>query len=263
MRKLFDTPAPPAVECDGVVKRFYHYEHRTTTLREFFIRTVLRRPIHVRRAHFEIRRLDLRVDHGEAVALVGANGSGKSTALRLIGGIYAPTEGVVRTHGRVAAVIELAAGFHPELTGAENVALYAAVMGLSSRELATRYETMIRFAGVEDFVDVPLKYYSSGMRARIAFAVASHVDPDILLLDEVLAVGDQAFRERCTERLREFGRAGGTVVAVSHDVETLRTLCTRGVWLEGGCVKMDGEIGAVLDAYSASVTKHPSLAALG
>lgn len=239
----------PVVECRDVGKRFYHYEHRTSTMREFFVRAVLRRPIHVRRAHFQLQGLDLRIHAGEAVALVGSNGSGKSTALRLIAGIYAPSTGVVITRGRVAAVIELGAGFHPDLTGEENAAQYAAVMGLSRREFTDRFPEMIDFAGVGDFLDVPVKYYSSGMQARLAFSVATFSDPDILLLDEVLAVGDQAFRERCFQRLREFHDGGGTLIVVSHDLPTVRTLCSRAAWLQHGRVRMDGSAAEVFDAY--------------
>jgi lipopolysaccharide transport system ATP-binding protein len=235
-----------------VVKRFHHYEHRTTSLREFFIRSVLRRPIHVRRALFTLRGLDLRVDAGEAVALVGSNGSGKSTALRLIAGIYAPSEGVIETRGRLTAVIELGAGFHPELTGAENVELYASVMGLTRREIRERFPEILAFADIADFIDEPVKVYSSGMRARLAFAVAVCVQPDILLLDEVLAVGDQAFRERCLERLRAFRAAGGTMIVVSHDFDTVRGLCPRAIWLDHGVVRLDGAFDAVLDAYLAT-----------
>jgi len=188
--------AAPAVELRGVSKRFYFYEHRTSSLREWFIRRVLRRPLHVRRAEFTLRAVDLRVERGESVALVGPNGSGKSTALRLIAGIYRPSTGRVETNGRITAVIELGAGFHPELTGAENIALYASVLGITRRELAARYDEIVEFAAMSDFLDTPLKYYSSGMEARLAFSVSVCLQPDILLLDEVLAVGDQAFRER-------------------------------------------------------------------
>jgi ABC-2 type transport system ATP-binding protein len=233
----------------GVSKRFYFYEHRTSSLREWFIRRVLRRPIHVRRAAFTLHDVDLTVDRGEAVALLGRNGSGKSTVLRLIAGIYQPSTGTVLTEGRITAVIELGAGFHPELTGAENIALYAAVLGLTRKELAARYDDIVEFAAIPDLPDTPLKYYSSGMEARLAFSVAVCLQPDILLLDEVLAVGDQAFRERCLERLRQYHARGGTLVLVSHELEQLRELCTRGVWLDQGRIVMDGPIDTVLARY--------------
>jgi ABC-type polysaccharide/polyol phosphate transport system ATPase subunit len=239
----------PAVALRGVSKRFYFYEHRTSSLREWFIRRVLRRPIHVRRAAFTLHDVDLTVGRGEALALLGRNGSGKSTVLRLIAGIYQPSTGAVRTEGRITAVIELGAGFHPELTGAENIALYAAVLGLTRKELAARYDDIVEFAAIPDLPDTPLKYYSSGMEARLAFSVAVCLQPDILLLDEVLAVGDQAFRERCLERLRQYHARGGTLVLVSHELEQLRELCTRGVWLDQGRIVMDGPIDLVLEKY--------------
>lgn len=239
----------PVVVCRGVTKRFYHYEHRTSSLRELFMRVVLRRPVHVRHAQFTLRDLDLEIARGEAVALIGSNGSGKSTALRLIARIYSPSEGWVRTLGRVAAVIELGVGFHPELTGAENVRMYAAVLGLQRREIDARFADILEFAEIGDFINDPVKYYSSGMQARLAFAVAVCVEPDILLLDEVLAVGDQAFRERCYARIERFRASGGTLVVVSHDADALRRLCTRAVWLEKGQTRMDGDVHTVLDAY--------------
>jgi ABC-2 type transport system ATP-binding protein len=193
--------------------------------------------------------VDLTVGRGEAVALLGRNGSGKSTVLRLIAGIYQTSSGTVRTEGRITAVIELGAGFHPELTGAENIALYAAVLGLTHRELAEHYEEIVEFAAIPDLPDTPLKYYSSGMEARLAFSVAVCLQPDILLLDEVLAVGDQAFRERCLQRLRQYHARGGTLVLVSHELEQLRELCPRAVWLDQGRILMDGPIDMVLEKY--------------
>lgn len=239
----------PVVICRDVVKRFHHYEHRTSSLREFFIRTVLRRPIHVRRAHFTLQGLDLEVERGESVALVGHNGSGKSSVLRLIAGIYEPSEGTVWVEGRLAAVIELGVGFHPELTGAENIALYASVMGLTRAEIRRRFADIVEFAEVGDFIDEPVKYYSSGMQARLAFAVAARVEPDILLIDEALAVGDQAFREKCMSFLRQFRERGGTLLIVSHDLDSVCDLCSRAVWLDHGRVRMSGEAREIIEAY--------------
>jgi len=244
-----EAPAAPAVALREVSKRFYFYEHRTSSLREWFIRRVLRRPLYRRRAEFTLRELNLVVERGEAVALLGRNGSGKSTALRLIAGIYQPSAGTVETNGRITAVIELGAGFHPELTGSENIALYAAVLGLSRRDLAVRYADIVEFAAIPDLLDTPLKYYSSGLEARLAFSVAVCLQPDILLLDEVLAVGDQAFRDRCLERLRTFHARGGTLILVSHELDHLPELCHRGIWLADGRVVMDGPIDAVLAGY--------------
>jgi ABC-type polysaccharide/polyol phosphate transport system ATPase subunit len=242
-----------AVRCRDVVKEFFYYEHRTTSLRELFIRSALRRPIHVRRPRFTLKGFNLTVERGEAVALIGPNGSGKSTALRLIGGIYRPTEGLVETVGSLAAVIDLGAGFHPELTGHENVALYGSVMGLNRRELDHRSEEIVEFSGIGDFIDMPIKYYSSGMQARLAFAVTVCLEPDILLVDEVLAVGDQDFRGKCLNRLRSFISNGGTLVVVSHDLEIVAEMCSRAVWLDSGKVWDEGGAARVVEAYRARV----------
>lgn len=248
-----DLGEPPAVLCRGVAKQFYLYSHRTTSLREWFIRSALGRPIHVRHAEFSLRDFNLRVDRGETVALVGPNGCGKSTVLRLIAGIYTPTGGTVETSGRIAAVIELGAGFNMELTGAENVELYGSIMGLSRDRLARHYEEIVSFAGIGKFIDTPVKYYSSGMMARLAFSVAVNGQPDILLLDEVLSVGDQSFQEKCFERLRAFQASGGTMVVVSHDLHTVSSFCSRAVWLESGSTRMEGDAGTVVEAYRANI----------
>ena len=247
--KLSDLAPAPAVELRDVSKRFYFYEHRTSSLREWFVRRVLRRPIHVRHAAFSLRDVSLRVEPGEAVALLGRNGSGKSTILRLVAGIYQPSAGRIATTGRITAVIELGAGFHPELTGAENIGLYGAVLGLTRRELAERYDEIVEFANIGDALDTPLKYYSSGMEARLAFSVAVCLQPAILLLDEVLAVGDGEFRARCLARLRTFHERGGTLMLVSHELDQVRALCTRGVWLRDGRVMLDTNIDRALTAY--------------
>jgi ABC-type polysaccharide/polyol phosphate transport system ATPase subunit len=253
---LDDTSAPhaasaasPAVRCRDVCKRFYYYEHRTASLREAFMRLLRRKPLVTTKPHFELTGFNLDVHPGEAVALIGSNGSGKSTLLRMIAGIYQPTTGSVETRGKVAAVIELGAGFHPELTGKENVELYGAVMGLTRRQVHDRFDDILAFADIGDFISMPVKYYSSGMHARLAFAVTVCVEPDILLLDEVLAVGDQDFREKCIDRLKTFQHQGGTLVVVSHDLDTVRSICTRGVWIEKGVVMASGPVEEVIGMY--------------
>lgn len=239
----------PIVDCRAVTKRFYFDEHRPVSLREWFIRTVLRRNPKVRHAGFAIRDVTLRILPGENVALVGSNGSGKSSMLRLIAGIYRPSEGKIVTRGRIAPIIELGAGFHQELTGAENIALYAAVLGLGRRDLAASYDEILDFSGMAEHLDTPLKYFSSGMEARLAFSVAVCVSPDLLLLDEVLAVGDHEFQQRCFNRLREYNKGGGTIVLVSHDFSRIREFCSRAVWLERGAVRMDGEAAKILEVF--------------
>lgn len=239
----------PAVECQSVTKKFFFYEHRSSSLKEAFIRLLQRKPVHVKRPEFMLSDFDLSVPRGGAVALIGSNGSGKSTALRLIAGVYQPTQGRVVVRGKVAAVIELGAGFHPDLTGEENARLYGAVMGLSRQEISERMPQIKQFADIGNFLDVPVKYYSSGMQARLAFAVTVCVEPDILLLDEVLAVGDQTFRARCMEKLKSFRRNGGTIIVVSHDLDTAAELCDTAVWIDKGQVRMTGDISEVRQAY--------------
>ncbi len=238
-----------AIRCRDVTKRFYYYAHRTQSLRENFIRALSRKPLHMGRAEFTLQGLTFEVQRGEAVALIGPNGSGKSTVLRLLAGIYQPSEGTIDVSGTLAAVIELGAGFHLELTGTENVSLYGSVMGLSDAQIRARFSEIAAFADIGAFMDVPVKYYSSGMQARLAFAVTVCVEPDILLLDEVLAVGDQAFRQRCIAHLTRFRKAGGTLVVVSHDLETVNRLCTRAIWMDQGRIRMTGPMGRVRDAY--------------
>ena len=238
----------PAILCEGVEKRFYIYEHRTDSLRERFVRILQRKAVHVRRPLFMVEGLDLCIAHGDSVALIGPNGSGKSTILRLVAGIYEPTAGRIVTAGRTTAVIELGAGFHPDLTGAENVRLYALLMGLSYRELGHRFSQIVDFSGIGDFIDTPIKYYSSGMLARLAFSVAVCTEPDILLLDEVLAVGDQQFRERCFDRLRHFHKGGGTLLLASHDLSAVRELCDQAVWIDRGRIRKTGLVDEVIEA---------------
>lgn len=240
-----------AVRCAAVSKRFRIYEQRATSLRETFIRILLRKQALLTRPYFALSDIDFSVRQGEAVALIGTNGSGKSTILRVIAGIYPPSGGAVQLSGRLAAVLELGAGFHPDLTGTENVAIYGAALGLTRREIRARFDDILDFADIGEFIGTPVKYYSSGMVARLAFAVAICVEPDILLLDEVLSVGDETFRDRCIERLRLFHQRGGTMLLVSHDLETVREMCTRAIWMSQGGVRMDGEVNEVADAYLA------------
>lgn len=214
----------------------------------------MRRPLQVRMPSFSLTDFNLRIRKGEGVAIIGANGSGKSTALRLIAGIYKPSTGAVETLGRIGAVIELGAGFHGELTGIENVQLYGAIMGLNHKELAFHYEEIIEFAEIGEFIHMPIKYYSSGMVVRLAFSVAICWKPDILLLDEVLAVGDHSFRTKCLDRLRQFHKGGGTMVITSHDRALVSEFCSRAIWLDRGRIRMEGPVDTVFKAYEDGTT---------
>lgn len=237
------------VVCRDVAKRFHVYEHRTASLRELFIRLLRRERITALRPYFALAGLDLTIRRGEAVALIGANGSGKSTVLRLLAGVYPPSGGEILISGRIAAVLALGTGFHPELSGWANIRLYASILGLGRREVAQRLDAIAASADIGAFIDMPVKYYSTGMQARLAFAVAMSAEPDILLLDEVLAVGDAAFQERCLAHLRRYRASGRTLVVVSHDLDVVTQLCERAVWLEAGRIRMSGEVDTVVDAY--------------
>ncbi len=186
---------------------------------------------------------------GETLGIVGANGSGKSTLLKLLAGIVRPTRGTVEVRGRLAALLELGAGFHPEISGRENVEITGLLLGLSRKEIAARFEDIVRFAGVEAFLDAPVKTYSSGMAVRLGFAIAAHSDPDVLLVDEVLAVGDEAFSHRALEKFSEFERAGKTLVVVSHDLALVAKRCRRALWLERGRIAADGPAPETVARY--------------
>ncbi|WP_169581692.1 MULTISPECIES: ABC transporter ATP-binding protein [Microbacterium] len=193
-----------------------------------------------------LKGVDLTIDEGESVAILGLNGSGKSTLLKLISGVMQPDGGEVLTRGRVAGLIEVGAGFHPELSGRENVFLNAAILGMSRKEIEARYDAIVAFSEIEEFIDQEVKHYSSGMFMRLAFSVAIHVELDVLLVDEILSVGDAPFREKCRLKFQELIQARKTLVVVSHDMEMVRELCTRGVVISKGEVVYDGPVeGAI------------------
>ncbi|MGF1506645.1 MAG: ABC transporter ATP-binding protein [Anaerolineae bacterium] len=196
-----------------------------------------------------LRDVSFIVQPGEIVGVIGRNGAGKSTLLRLLGRIPAPTEGRAVLHGRAAALLEVGTGFHPDLTGRENVYLNGAILGMSRREIERKFEAIVAFAGVARFIDTPVKRYSSGMQVRLAFAVAAHLEPEILLIDEVLAVGDAAFQQKSLGRMGEAARAGRTILFVSHDMSAIAQLCSRAILLEGGHLAADGPADSVIGAY--------------
>lgn len=193
-----------------------------------------------RRDFIAIDEVSLQIQAGTTVGLLGANGSGKSTLLKLIGGIISPTSGTVQTRGRMAALLELGAGFHPDLSGRENVFLNASILGLSREETERKFDDIVEFSGIGSFIDTAVKFYSSGMYVRLAFAVAVHTDPDLLLVDEVLAVGDETFQRKCMDRIAQFRAEGRTIVLVSHSAQQVAELCDRGIVLDHGRVVHDG-----------------------
>lgn len=229
---------PDIVRVSGVSKRFII--RKDQSLKERIV-TLGRMGKHHREDFWALRDVDLNIRAGATVGLIGHNGSGKSTLLKVIGGIVDPTSGSVERRGRLAALLELGAGFHPDLTGRENVFLNAAILGLSRHETEKRFDDIVAFADIGDFIDSQVKFYSSGMYVRLAFAVAVHTDPDLLLVDEVLAVGDEAFQRKCMDKIRSFQAEGRTIVLVTHNLGQVVELCDRAILLDRGNVVYDGE----------------------
>ena len=193
-----------------------------------------------------LRDLSIDVEHGETVALLGLNGSGKSTLLKHISGVMLPDSGTVRTGGRVAGLIEVGAGFHPDLSGRDNVYLNGAILGMTEAQIKEKFDSIVEFAEIGEFIDTEVKFYSSGMYLRLAFSVAVHTDPDVFLVDEILAVGDEPFQKKCLAKIKELAAAGKTLIVVSHDLDLVAHVCERGVLLEHGSVVMDGPVGDVI-----------------
>jgi ABC-type polysaccharide/polyol phosphate transport system ATPase subunit len=199
---------------------------------------------------YALRDVSFQVEQGESLAVIGHNGAGKSTMLNIATGLCMPTTGEVKVNGRVAALLELGSGFHPDLTGAENVRINAALMGLNRREARVGFEEIVEFSGIREFIDEPLRTYSSGMTMRLAFSVAVNVNPDILIIDEVLGVGDHEFFQKCLGRIMRFRRDGKTILCVSHSLQTLEQLCSRAIWLDHGRLVETGPVKQLVDAYT-------------
>jgi lipopolysaccharide transport system ATP-binding protein len=200
-------------------------------------------------ASFEVRE-------GEVVGIVGRNGAGKSTLLKILARVTKPTEGLVKVRGRLGSLLEVGTGFHSELTGRENVYLSGAILGMGRREIARKFDEIVAFSEVEKFIDTPIKHYSSGMQMRLAFAVAAHLEPEVLLVDEVLAVGDAAFQKKCLGKMGDAAHSGRTILFVSHQMNQIRRLCKRVMWIDKGCVRMTGPTTEVVTAYESSVVSH-------
>lgn len=230
--------AHTAVSVENASKHF-HLRH-THSLKESVVWAVQGRARH--EDFTALAPLDLEISQGESVALLGRNGSGKSTLLKLVAGVMAPDTGRVRVRGRLAGLLEVGAGFHPDLTGRENVHLNAAILGMRPAQVAERFDAIVEFADIGPFLDTQVRFYSSGMFLRLAFAVAVHTDPDVFLVDEILAVGDEAFRDKCLGRIERLSGEGRTLVVVSHDLPLMERLCTRGVVLDRGRVVADGPV---------------------
>jgi ABC-type polysaccharide/polyol phosphate transport system ATPase subunit len=240
-----------AIEVSGVRKTYRRYGRRRqfATLKSALLSGRVLRDLRPDETFDALKGVSFEVAAGKTFGIVGRNGSGKSTMLKLIAGIGRPTAGTLTVRGRLSALIELGAGFHPEISGRENVYINGMMLGLTKREVAARFDEIVAFAELEDFIDAPVKTYSSGMYMRLGFAVAIHVDPDVLLVDEVLAVGDEAFTHKCLDKLAEFRRLGRTTLLVTHSLDLVTRLCDEALWLDSGTVRSQGDPRRVIDAY--------------
>lgn len=242
----------PAIQVRNVCKEYELIRARTGSLKGLVLSFKKMRP----ERFVALKNVSFSINHGETVAVIGKNGSGKSTLLRIIGRVYRATAGSVEVDGRMSTMLELGAGFHPELTGRENIYFNGAIMGMSTAEVAKRVDRIIDFAEINDFIDSQVKSYSDGMIMRLGFAVAIETDPDILLIDEVLAVGDAEFQEKCYERIDSFKRAGRTIVFVTHDLAAAKAVASRAIWLHEGQIRADCDTPTAIEAYLNSVPHH-------
>jgi ABC-type polysaccharide/polyol phosphate transport system ATPase subunit len=243
--------ADVAIGLRGVTKRYRRVaqSHKFLTLKSAFVGGNLFKVLNPAEVFTALEGVDLDIERGETFGVIGANGAGKSTLMKLVAGTTKPTEGEVELDGKVSALIELGAGFHPEISGRENVYINGIMLGLSRAEIEQRFDDIVAFAELEEFIDAPVKNYSSGMYMRLGFSVAIHVDPDILVIDEVLAVGDEAFVHKCLDKIGEFKRRGKTILLVTHGMETVRRLCDRAAWIDRGQVRALGDPMRVVDRY--------------
>ena len=238
-----------AIKVDSVTKKFKLYYDKPSTLKERLVFWNHKKADE----HVVLNDVSLEIKKGETVALIGVNGSGKSTLLKLMTKIIYPNKGKIETYGKLTSLLELGAGFHPDFTGRENIYFNASIFGLTKKEIDDRLNDIIEFSELGEFIDSPVRTYSSGMYMRLAFSVAINVDAEILLIDEILAVGDQHFQEKCFNKLQELKSSDKTIVIVSHSLDSVRKICTRGVWISNGILKLDGDINTVADAYLESL----------
>ncbi|MHB8872557.1 MAG: ABC transporter ATP-binding protein [Myxococcaceae bacterium] len=248
-----------AIVLHGIGKRFKKQTVRRdhTTLKDEIIRWLKRRRDRIAMApstYIEaLKGVDLTIPKGKTVGIIGRNGSGKSTLLKIITGIYTPTSGTLEVHGRISALLDLGAGFHPDFSGRENIIINGIILGMSRAEVKSRVDEIIAFSELGDFIDEPVRTYSSGMYMRLAFAVATHVDPEILIIDEILAVGDEHFGKKSMAKMTEFKKSGRTIVLVTHDLGTVQRWCDLAAWIDGGKTRLVGEPGYVVDQYRQAV----------
>src|SRR5437762_7190252 len=244
----------PAIELLNVSKIYRRYSGRHfATLKSALLQRSILRDLQPNETFQALNNVSFAAPAGSTIGVIGRTGSGKSTALKLVAGITKPTSGVVRVRGRISALIELGAGFHPEISGRENVFINGIMLGLTKQEIQSRFDDIVDFAELREFIDAPVKTYSSGMYMRLGFAVAIHVDPDVLLVDEVLAVGDEGFTHKCLDKFSEFHRRGKTVLIVTHSLNLIERLCDDAVWLDAGEKRAEGDPKRVVDAYLTAV----------
>lgn len=251
---------------EGLSKRYkIGHARRHDSLKEFLGETLRGRGVFQRRADqgadtlWALWDVSFTVEVGEVVGIIGGNGAGKSTLLKILSRIAHPTMGLVDVYGRVSSLLEVGTGFHPELTGRENIFLNSAILGMRRAETRRKFDEIVAFSGVETFLDTPVKRYSSGMYVRLAFAVAAHLNPEILIVDEILAVGDAEFQKRCLGKIGEVARGGRTVLFVSHNLSTVQSLCRRGIFLKNGRIAYDGDTSAAVTAYLRSIEQAATL----
>ena len=240
---------------DKVVKSYPSYTHITGGIKNFLIH--FNKSIrNFKKRHVVLREISFEITQGECVGFVGRNGVGKSTILGMIAGVLKPDSRKIFVKGRVSPLLELGAGFHPDLTGRENIILNGILLGMTKKEVLSKIDSIIEFSGIKDFIDQPIRIYSSGMVARLAFSVIAHLDPEILLIDEILAVGDIEFQKKSYNKILEFKQKRITIVLVSHSLENIKMLCDRAIWLEDGKIKMDGHPEEVVKKYQESIIKE-------
>lgn len=244
------------IEFQDVSKEYVFYNNKKNTLKEKLITSITRRNKEVLMRKPILNNVCFKIYEGETVAFIGENGTGKSTTLKLIAKIIETDSGVIKTVGKVASLLEIGAGFNPEMTGKENVYLYGTLLGLSKKEIEKQYESIVAFSELRDYMDTIVKNYSSGMYMRLAFSVAAHVNPDILLVDEVLAVGDESFQQKCLSKIYEFQKCGKTILFVSHDMNLVRKICDRSILLKKDGSIIDGETDQIVNLYLKSLYGH-------
>jgi lipopolysaccharide transport system ATP-binding protein len=249
------------ITTEGLSKKYRRGVAASSGLLRDTLARVARSPMSVFRSNrqptfWALKDVSMQVHEGEVLGLIGRNGSGKTTLLKILSRITRPTHGWAEIHGRVSCLLEVGTGFHPELTGRENTFLSGAILGMSKQEISRKFDEIVGFAELEEFIDTPVKHYSSGMYVRLAFAVAAHLEPEILIVDEVLAVGDIKFQKKCLGKMDDAARTGRTVILVSHQLNQIRRLCQRAIWLDGGVLRSSGPTGEIVSAYESAMSSN-------